>query len=84
MDTFTSLHHTLLTLPPHRVHWTWLCLDPVLAPGPGLLSHWPCLLPLAMVLLMPLLSSSFCFMDHGGLGRGPCLLPTIHTLCQTH
>jgi len=41
----------------------------------------------AMALLMPrplLLSTSICLMDHGGLGRGPCLLPTIHTLCYVH
>jgi len=31
-----------------------------------------------------LLSTSICLMDHGGLDRGPCLLPTIHTLCHTH
>jgi len=41
----------------------------------------------AMALLMPrplLLSTSICLMDHGGLDRGPFLLPTIHTLCHTH
>jgi len=37
----------------------------------------------AMALLMPrplLLSTSNCPMGHGGLDRGPCRLPTIHTL----
>jgi len=31
-----------------------------------------------------LLSTSICLMDCGGLGRGPCLLPTIHTTYHTH
>jgi len=32
----------------------------------------------------PVLSSSFWFMDSGGLDRGPCLLPIIHTLGHIH
>jgi len=40
---------------------------------------------MALLRLRPLLlSTSICLMDHGGLDRGPCLLPTIHTLCHTH
>jgi len=41
--------------------------------GMALLTLWPLLL-----------SASICLMDHGGLDRGPCRLPTIHTLCHTH
>jgi len=33
---------------------------------------------MALLMLRPLLLSTFiCLMDHGGLDRGPCLLPTI-------
>jgi len=40
---------------------------------------------MALLMLRPLLlSTSICLMDHGGLDRGPCLLPTIHTLCHIH
>jgi len=36
---------------------------------------------MALLTLCPLLlSTSICLMDRGGLARGPCLLPTIHTL----
>jgi len=39
---------------------------------------------MAQLMLRPLLSTPICLMDHGGLNRGPCLLPTIHTLCHIH
>jgi len=40
---------------------------------------------MALLMLRPLLlSTSICLIDHGGLDRGPWLLPTIHTLCHTH
>jgi len=38
----------------------------------------------ADLLPRPVLSTSFCFIDCRGLDRGPCLPPTIHTLCHTH
>jgi len=31
-----------------------------------------------------LLSTSICLVDRGGLHRGICRLPTIHTLCHFH
>jgi len=42
-------------------------------------SAWPSLMPRPL-----LLSTSICLMDRGGPDRGPCRLPTIHTLCHTH
>jgi len=40
---------------------------------------------MALLRLRPLLlSTSICLMDLGGLHRGICRLPTIHTLCHTH
>jgi len=40
---------------------------------------------MALLMLRPLLlSTSICLMDHRGLDRGPCLLPTTHTLCHIH
>jgi len=69
MDEFSSLHHTLLTLLPPQspCDFTYRRV------------HW------TWLGLMPwprplLLSTSICLMDHGGLDRGPCLLPTVYTL----
>jgi len=40
---------------------------------------------MALLMLRPLLlSTAICLMDHGGLDRSPCLLPTMHTLCYIH
>jgi len=58
--------------------WLHISLGPLdLAGSDGLI-------PWRLILRPLLLSPSICLMDHGGLDRGPCLLPTIHTLCHTH
>jgi len=68
---FSSLHCTLLTLLSLRSPCDFTSHR----------VHW------TWLGLMPrplLLSTSICLMDHGGLDRGICLLPTIHTPCHTH